>query len=177
LVQSSLTAARLDGEQVETSLARYSLAGIIDHLCLLQAKANGVERLTTEHGNPGAFAWCDCTLTEQVLANLISNALKYSPGEQPVRITTAQEGGQAVCRVANGGPGIPSAERDRLFERFFRGGNAAGTDGIGLGLNIARHLARIQQGDLEVSSSLGEGTVFILRLPAADHEVAPDAPA
>ncbi|MDZ7853270.1 MAG: sensor histidine kinase [Halomonas sp.] len=133
--------------------------------------------MTTTHGSPEAFAWCDRALTEQVLANLVSNALKYSPAGQPVRITTAQEEGQAVCRVADGGPGIPSAEQARLFERFFRGSNAAGTDGIGLGLNIARHLARIQQGDLEVRSAPGEGSVFILRLPAANQEEWPDVTA
>ncbi len=177
LVESSLTAARLEGQQVEASPTRHSLIAIVDHLCRLQAEAHGVERLITEHGSPAAFAWCDRALTEQVLTNLISNALKYSPADQPVQITTAQEGGQAVCRVANGGPGIPSAEQARLFERFFRGSNAAGTDGIGLGLNIARHLARIQQGDLEVRSSPGEGSVFTLRLPAADPEEATDVPA
>ncbi|SEK65936.1 sensor histidine kinase [Halomonas daqiaonensis] len=177
LVESSLTAARLDGQQVETSPTRHSLVAIVDHLCRLQEEAHGIERLVTAHDSPEAFAWCDRALTEQVLANLISNALKYSPAGQPVRITTALEEGQAVCRVADGGPGIPEAEQARLFERFFRGSNAAGTDGIGLGLNIARHLARIQQGDLEVSSSLGEGSVFTLRLPAANSEEAPHVPA
>lgn len=175
LVESSLTAARLDGQQVEANPTRHSLVSIVDHLCRLQEEAKGVARLTTSHGSPEALAWCDRALTEQVLANLISNALKYSPADKPVCITTAREGDEAVCRVADGGPGIPGDEQARLFERFFRGSNAAGTDGIGLGLNIARHLARIQQGDLEVSATPGEGSVFTLRLPAADQEERPDA--
>ncbi|MDR9440531.1 MAG: HAMP domain-containing sensor histidine kinase [Halomonas sp.] len=170
LVESSLTAARLDGQQVEARPACHSLAAIVDHLCRLQTEASGIDRLTTRHASPEVLAWCDRALTEQVLANLISNGLKYSPASHCVHVTTAREGNQAICRVLDNGPGIPHAEQDRLFERFFRGNNASGTDGIGLGLNIARHLARIQQGDLEVSSNTGEGTTFTLRLPAADTD-------
>lgn len=174
LVESSLTAARLDGHQVEARPACHSLAAIVDHLCRLQAEAGGNDRLAAQHASPAALAWCDRALTEQVLANLVSNALKYSPASQRVEITTLREGDRALCRVRDSGPGIPRVEQDRLFERFFRGRTASGTEGIGLGLNIARHLARIQQGDLEVSSRPGEGTTFTLRLPAAPEESADD---
>lgn len=177
LVEASLTAARIDGKQVEAGLGRHSLWRIADHLCRLQAEATGTERLQSSHsGAAEPWAWCDRALTEQALSNLINNALEYSPADQPVHITTAREGQQVVCHVRDFGPGIPVAEQPQLFERFFRGSNAAGTDGTGLGLNIARHLARIQKGDVTVHSTPGEGTTFTLRLPAADAREKRDDP-
>lgn len=176
LVESSLTAARIDGKQVEPNLGRHSLSRIVDHLCRLQSEATGTQRLETQHATPEPWAWCDRALTEQALANLIGNALKYSPEGQPVRITTARDGDRVTCRVTDFGPGVPADEQPQLFERFFRGSNAAGTDGTGLGLNIARHLARIQHGDLTLESTPGEGTRVTLRLPAADTRETSDAP-
>jgi len=169
LVESSLTAARLDGQQIEASSARHSLPRIVDHLCRLLEEAQGTQRLKTTHYAPEALAWCDRALTEQILANLISNALKYSPENRPVRILTERQGPEVICRVQDFGPGIPEEEQPHLFERFFRGRQAAGLDGNGLGLNIARHLARIQQGDLTMHTAPAEGTTFTLRLPVADQ--------
>jgi len=106
----------------------------------------------------------------QVLGNLIDNACKYSPDREPVRLSANREGDEAVLAVEDLGPGIPATDRERIFERFSqldrqaqrRGG------GIGLGLYIARQLARSQDGDLLVVDPLGErGARFELHLPLA----------
>jgi signal transduction histidine kinase len=106
----------------------------------------------------------------QVLGNLIDNACKYSPDGEPVRLSTNREGDLAVLAVEDLGPGIPATDRERIFERFSqldreaqrRGG------GIGLGLYIARQLARSQDGDLLVADPLGDsGARFELHLPLA----------
>jgi len=106
----------------------------------------------------------------QVLGNLIDNACKYSPDREPVRLYANREGDEAVLAVEDLGPGIPATDRERIFERFSqldrqaqrRGG------GIGLGLYIARQLARSQDGDLLVVDPLGErGARFELHLPLA----------
>jgi signal transduction histidine kinase len=106
----------------------------------------------------------------QVLGNLIDNACKYSPDREPVRLSANREGDQAVLAVEDLGPGIPPTDRERIFERFSqldreaqrRGG------GIGLGLYIARQLARSQDGDLLVVEPLGDrGARFELHLPLA----------
>ncbi|HSH57436.1 MAG TPA: HAMP domain-containing sensor histidine kinase [Halomonas sp.] len=167
LVESSLVAARIDGKQVEATPGRHSLRRIVDGLCRQHSDTSGTQRLQAQHGEVEPWAWCDRTLTEQVLTNLVENALKYSPENRPVRLSTSCEGEQVLCRVTDFGPGVPADEQPQLFERFFRGSNAAGTDGTGLGLNIARHLAHIQHGDLTVHSPPGEGAAFTLRLPAA----------
>jgi signal transduction histidine kinase len=104
----------------------------------------------------------------QVLGNLLDNACKYSPDDEPVRLSGTREGAKAVLVVEDAGPGIPEAERQRIFDRFTqlerhrqrRGG------GVGLGLYIARQLARSQDGDLlVVDPADGRGARFELHLP------------
>jgi signal transduction histidine kinase len=106
----------------------------------------------------------------QVLGNLLDNACKYSPDGEPVRLSGTREGAEAVLVVEDAGPGIPEAERQRIFDRFTqlerhrqrRGG------GVGLGLYIARQLARSQDGDLLVTDPTdGRGARFELHLPLA----------
>jgi signal transduction histidine kinase len=108
----------------------------------------------------------------QVLGNLIDNACKYSPDGEPVRLSANREGDRAVLAVEDLGPGIAATDRERIFERFSqlerqaqrRGG------GIGLGLYIARQLARSQDGDLLVVDPLGDrGARFELHLPLAPN--------
>ncbi|HET6749563.1 MAG TPA: ATP-binding protein [Actinomycetes bacterium] len=112
----------------------------------------------------------------QVLGNLIDNACKYSPDAEPVRLSGDRDGDQAVLAVQDSGPGIAPDDRQRIFERFTqldrhpqrRGG------GIGLGLHIARQLARSQDGDLVVVEPVGGGGArFELHLPLAPDGGAP----
>jgi signal transduction histidine kinase len=104
----------------------------------------------------------------QVLGNLLDNACKYSPDGEPVRLSGDREGAEAVLVVEDAGPGIPEAERQRIFDRFTqleRGQRRTG-GGVGLGLYIARQLARSQDGDLlVVDPTDGHGARFELHLP------------
>jgi signal transduction histidine kinase len=104
----------------------------------------------------------------QVLGNLLDNACKYSPSGQPVRLSATRAGAQAVLAVEDGGPGIPPAERQRIFDRFtqLEHHRQRRAGGVGLGLYIARQLARSQDGDLLVVDPVdGHGARFELRLP------------
>ena len=112
----------------------------------------------------------------QVLGNLLDNACKYSPDGEPVRLSGTREGAEAVLAVEDAGPGIPEAERQRIFDRFTqlerhsqrRGG------GVGLGLYIARQLARSQGGDLlVVDPPDGHGSRFELHLPLVPDAAGP----
>lgn len=107
----------------------------------------------------------------RILVNLIENALKYSPAGEPIDISMGGEGDQMVIAVADRGPGVPPAERERIFDPFYRPAGAA-PDGVraggaGLGLAIARRLALAQGGTLAYEDRPGGGSVFVLRLPAA----------
>jgi two-component system sensor histidine kinase BaeS len=103
----------------------------------------------------------------QVITNLLSNALKFTPPGGHVTITTAQAGPDAVLRVADTGPGIPAEELPHVFDRFWRGRQAAQIAGTGIGLAVAAELARAHGGRLTAASQPGRGTTMTLTLPAA----------
>ena len=169
LVGSSLTAARLDGDQIESAATPCDLGPLVEQCCRLHDEASCTPRicLNLQQGEP-VIACCDPVLFEQIFTNLLSNALKYSPDDSHVEVCLGHDELGVYCTVRDHGRGIDEADQARLFERFFRSSNATDQPGIGLGLNIARHLARIQRGDIEVHSRPGAGATFRLRLPHAD---------
>ena len=106
----------------------------------------------------------DRDLLGLALRQLLDNAVKYSPATSAIGI--AATGGETIAlAVRNSGPPIPDAELPRLFERFYRGSQAHGVPGTGIGLAIARQIAEAHGGTLSVSSQEGAGTVFTLSLP------------
>lgn len=106
----------------------------------------------------------------RALVNLIENADKYSPPDEPIELTVARSNGEVQFVVADRGPGVEAAERDRIFEPFYRApGASPDVGGAGLGLAIARRLAAEQGGDVRYEPRRGGGSVFRLVLPAADQ--------
>ncbi len=117
----------------------------------------------------------DPTRMAQLLGNLISNAVKFSPEDGKVEVSLAAEGNEAVLSVADTGIGIPAADRERIFERFFR--TEAATQrvipGSGLGLTISKAIVEAHQGTIAVRSDEGHGSTFTVRLPLALGQWAP----
>ncbi len=110
----------------------------------------------------------DPTRVRQVVTNLLSNALKFTPAGGAVRLELAPAGTGAVIRVSDTGPGIPPDELPHVFDRFFRG-RGARAGGSGVGLTVARELVRAHGGEIEVESAPGRGTTFTVRLPGPSH--------
>ncbi|HVR10380.1 MAG TPA: ATP-binding protein, partial [Thermoanaerobaculia bacterium] len=123
-------------------------------------------------GEPMPVGRFDFVHSLRILVNLIENALKYSPVEEPIDVAMRGEGEMIAIAVADRGRGVPAAERERIFEPFYRpagGGSPDGAraGGAGLGLAIARRLALAQGGTLVYEDRPGGGSIFTLRLPAA----------
>jgi two-component system sensor histidine kinase KdpD len=105
----------------------------------------------------------------RILVNLMENALKYSPAHSEVEVSVRRDGDMLAIAVADRGTGVPLSERERIFQPFYRPrGLSPDTSGAGLGLAIARGLADAQGGSLRYSERPEGGSVFTLRLPAAD---------
>jgi signal transduction histidine kinase len=102
-----------------------------------------------------------------VLTNLLDNAVKHSAAGRRIDVTIGRDGGFAFVSVADDGPGIPAAEQERIFEKFYRGGDGLVQDapGSGLGLAIVKHVVEAHRGRVEVRSRPGAGSTFTIRLP------------
>jgi signal transduction histidine kinase len=115
----------------------------------------------------------DASQVEVALVNLIENAVKYSDPGSPVEVGAVEVGDSVDFIVQDRGIGIPPADRDRIFERFYRVDRARSrvTGGTGLGLSIVRNVARNHGGEVRVESREGEGSTFVIQLPrfAAEH--------
>ncbi len=103
----------------------------------------------------------------QVITNLLTNALKFTPAGGHVTISTGRDGADAVLRVADTGIGIPADDLPRIFDRFWRGQQAAQVSGSGIGLAVAAEMAQAHGGRLTATSHPGQGTQLTLTLPSA----------
>ena len=133
-------------------------------------RAEGKElRLTLEVAPDTPLLWLDQTRIRQIVGNLLENALLHTPEGGGIAVTAgpAEDGG-IVIAVQDSGPGIPAADLPYIFDRFYRvdPSRARASGGVGLGLTIARQLARAHGGDLRVESPAEARTVFTLTLPA-----------
>lgn len=135
-------------------------------------------RMALDSAEPLLIGRFDLVHSARALVNLVVNALAHGGAESLVDVTAARDGAWLAVAVADRGPGIPAAERERIFAPFYRRGAPPEAAGVGLGLAIARQLAEAQRGTLTVAGRAGGGTVFTLRLPAVDLDVSMgDAPA
>jgi len=122
----------------------------------------------------GTAIQADPLRLHQVLENLLSNALKFSPKGGKVDLVVRITDQGQIWEVHDQGPGIPEAEQGRIFERFYRAQAAKAKPGTGLGLAIVKHLCRLMGGEVAVESKLGEGATFRVILPP---QVEPQEPA
>jgi K+-sensing histidine kinase KdpD len=118
------------------------------------------------------LVYADARALEEIVYQLLDNALKYSPPASPVLVSASAVPNERVAiAVDDRGPGVPEHERERVFEKFYRGDHATGA-GLGMGLAIARGLARAHNGDLIVTAhSDGPGVRFLLTLPIGDDDM------
>jgi two-component system phosphate regulon sensor histidine kinase PhoR len=119
--------------------------------------------------NGDIAAWADEEAVNQILDNLIDNALKYTPPGGRIGVRWRAEDGQICLEVEDTGIGIPEQDLPRIFERFYRvdKARARALGGTGLGLSIVKHLVQAMHGSIQARSRLGRGTTFSIRLPRA----------
>jgi signal transduction histidine kinase len=103
----------------------------------------------------------------QVFANLLDNAIKYTPEGGSVDVSCNEENGRAIARVRDTGIGIPPEEQPRIWERLYRGDKSRSQRGLGLGLSLVKAFVEAHNGDVSVQSKPGHGSEFIISVPIA----------
>jgi signal transduction histidine kinase len=113
------------------------------------------------------YAWMDSNRIRQVMANLLDNAIKFTPNGGRVEVEASAAGTGVIIRVMDTGIGIPSQDLPRIFDRLFRGEKSRSHRGLGLGLSMVQAVVRAHQGSVEVESHPDEGSIFRVFLPGS----------
>ena len=165
LIHQFLDYSRLEGgHSLEVHLQPTDLAELIDRAVATWGRNHPID-VDLEAGLPRVFA--DSERLEQVLAHLLSNAVKFSPPNSPIVITARRARKTIEISVTDRGKGIAPPDLANLFEKFHRGTGAAGTEGAGLGLYISKALMEAQGGGISVTSRVGSGSTFTVTVPCA----------
>jgi two-component system, OmpR family, phosphate regulon sensor histidine kinase PhoR len=168
LIQDMVDATRLDAGHLELRLEPVDLPVFLLTWKDRLAGALAVDRVTIAVPEAVPLVLADPSRLEQVVANLVTNALKYSaPGSEVVLRVEAVPGAVSFS-VADRGPGIASQDLPRVFDRYYRGTGSASGDGLGLGLFITRKLVEAHGWQVRVESAVGQGSVFTVIMPVAE---------
>ena len=175
LIDDLIDVAAIEAGQIQLDIGRVSVGDLVkDAVETLRPLAGekGIS-LELEPGDPELVASADAARLREIVLNLLSNALKFTPSRGRIRVSTRSEAahagreGMARIDIRDSGIGVADADRERIFETFVR---TAGPSypGTGLGLAISRELARLHGGDLTVVSTVGLGSTFSVHVPLAE---------
>ena len=169
LIKNLLTLSQLDSKTMNFNVREFDLEESIAYLAkslAVNASAHG-HKLTFDGAYDPVIIRGDRIRIEQILINITSNAIKYTPDGGRISLRLHDLGDRAEVTITDNGVGIPAEDIPHLFERFYRVEKARSSDkgGTGLGLAIAREFAAAHGGDIRVSSIVGKGTTFTVTLP------------
>ena len=167
LVEGLLDVTRIMGGQLHFDLEEVDASAVTNALVQTLRNEGELQRAHTEFRldiHPGVVGHWDRMRLEQVVTNLLSNALKYGGGN-PVDVLLRTEGDAAVLEVIDRGIGVAPQDHERVFGRFERAVSGRMIAGLGLGLFIVRQIVEGMQGSISLSSRLGEGSTFTMKLP------------
>lgn len=164
LIESTLIADRIS-QKIEVRMQACDLLALASEAIDHQLAITPARHISLD-ADAGLLekAWCDPVLTEHVLFNFISNAVKYSPESSSIEVHVFQDGDWLGCAVRDEGVGITAHDAPRIFDRYYRAETAADIVGTGMGLYVAQQLALMQHGQVRVDSHRSKGAVFELRL-------------
>ncbi|MGA8145804.1 MAG: ATP-binding protein [Candidatus Acidiferrales bacterium] len=171
LTDDLLKLARIEAGKLEVEFSPVSVIEVIER-CAETALLNaGRKQITLEIDVPPALPAVlgDASLLRDVLQNLLDNAIQYTPAGGHIRVSASAGSREAVITVSDTGIGIPLADQERIFERFYRVDAARSREagGTGLGLSIAKHIVEAHSGRLWVESNVGQGSRFSFAIPLA----------
>jgi two-component system phosphate regulon sensor histidine kinase PhoR len=167
VIDDILELTAIEGGNVQLRAAPVELHLLVDDIyASLATRAEAQSISLRNEVTPRTFVYADARRLEQMLTNLVDNAIKFTRPDSTVRVSH-EAGTRDRILVADNGGGIPAQHLERLFERFYRVDRARSREmgGTGLGLAIVKHLALVHGGEITVESELGKGSTFTIHLP------------
>jgi excisionase family DNA binding protein len=169
LVEQLLDVSRLEAGKLSLATERTDLRDLIERV-VAEAGVRTSQRIDVR-APEAVEAEVDPLRIDQMLTNLLDNAIRYSDEDQPIEVELARlPGGQVEIAIRDRGPGIPEASREGIFDRYYQGDKTSRQRGIGLGLYLCRQIAELHGGQIDADYPEDGGTRFVIRLPG---EVAP----
>ncbi|MBR7173563.1 MAG: HAMP domain-containing protein, partial [Clostridia bacterium] len=168
IITDLLTLTKMDNRQDALKTEDVDMTALTEEILRLLRPVAERRRQTLESRvTPGIIMTGDRTKLNQILYNLIDNAMKYTQDGGTVRVTLDEAGENLIWRVKDNGIGIPKADQEHIFDRFYRVDKARSreTGGTGLGLSIVRQLVKMHGGNISVASEPGQGSCFTVTLP------------
>lgn len=166
ILNDFLSLDKLDQGKVSSSPVQFNIIHFINEMVEELAETTDKNHvITVEHQCQSVSIYQDKEMIRNVVINLISNAIKYSPYHSTVIIRTYTSQSEFYLEIQDQGMGIPEEDQKHLFERFFRANNVTNLQGTGLGLNIVRRYVDLMGGQINFKSKESAGTTFIVSLP------------
>jgi two-component system sensor histidine kinase KdpD len=167
MVANLLDLSRIEGGALRPDRDWYDARELVRHVVdRLRARATASNHILTDCIEPGVtLGYFDYVEVDQVLANLVENAIKYTPGGSTIEVAVHAIPEGLRFSVTDDGPGIPVTQREQVFERFYRAGNARGLQGTGIGLTISRGLVEAHGGRIWIESGPEGGTRVLMTIP------------
>jgi PAS domain S-box-containing protein len=167
ILNDFLSLNKLEEGKVMLNIENFNLHDLIDNIRQeLQGIAKKDQKIEISCSHNGdCMANLDKTLVRNILINLVSNAIKFSPEGSVIHINAILSETELILSVKDHGIGIPEADQKHLFERFFRSSNAGEIQGTGLGLSIVSHYVNLLKGSIKYESKENEGTTFYVNIP------------
>jgi len=165
LITQLLDVSRLEAGKLALERAPTDLTRLVEQ-AVSAARVLSEQHTITVAAPPSLEAWVDPLKLEQVLTNLLDNAVKYSPDGSRVEVVLVREGSDTIeLAVRDRGPGIPAEKREQLFERFYQAHANGHQGGMGLGLYISRQIVELHGGNIRAEFPSDGGTRFVVRMP------------
>lgn len=166
MMEAVLSSNLLKTGKMDIHIEEFSLKELISQLCSEQADlARSHKMILNLDGLPDTL-YLDRKILTLVLTNLLANAVKYTPNDEPqITISGFLEGDMVIIKIEDNGVGIPQDELKRVFERFFRASTSVGIPGSGVGLSLVNDLVHVHKGKIEMQSEVDKGTIVTLTLP------------
>ena len=165
MASNVLLLSKLENQNIVTDKADYRLDEQLRRCVLLLEKQWTEKSLEPDVELEAVIYRGNEEMMNHVWVNLLGNAIKFSPEGAPLTVRLHREDTEAVCEVRDSGPGMDEDTRRRVFEKFYQGDNAHATQGNGLGLSLVKRIVDLCGGTVEVHSTPGKGSSFIVRLP------------